>query len=208
MKATKTRILIADDHSLMRVGIRSMLESEGTFRVVGECGNGEEAVQSTQDLNPDVIIMDLMMPMMNGADATAAILEKKPDAKIIVLTSFGSSAEMAKAIKAGAVGALLKESPSEELIGAINAIMRGEKAINPEISASLASHASQPELTGKQLEILAAIAAGNPDKNIADQFHISIAGVRKHLNAIMSKLGAASRTEAVAIALRKQLLKT
>ena len=206
MKSTKTRILIADDHSLMRVGIRSMLESEGTFRVVGECSNGEEAVRATQDLNPDVIIMDLMMPMMNGADATAAILEKKPDAKIIVLTSFGSSAEMAKAIKAGAVGALLKESPSEELIGAINAI--GEKAINPEISATLASHASQPELTEKQLEILAAIAAGNPDKNIADQFHISIAGVRKHLNAIMAKLGASSRTEAVAIALRKQLLKT
>ena len=84
MKSTKTRILIADDHSLMRVGIRSMLESEGTFRVVGECSNGEEAVKATQDLNPDVIIMDLMMPMMNGADATAAILEKKPDAKIIV----------------------------------------------------------------------------------------------------------------------------
>ena len=208
MKATKTRILIADDHSLMRIGIRSMLESEGTFRVVGECSNGEEAVQATQDLNPDVIIMDLMMPMMNGADATMAILEKMPDAKIIVLTSFGSSAEMAKAIKAGAVGALLKESPSEELISAINAVMEGKRAINPEISAYISSHASQLELTEKQLEILAAIAAGNPDKNIADQFHISIAGVRKHLNAIMSKLAASSRTEAVAIALRKQLLKT
>ena len=207
MKTAKTTILIADDHSLMRVGIRSMLESEGSFRVIGECGNGEEAVRAVQDLNPDVIIMDLMMPMMNGADATAAILEKKPDTKIIVLTSFGTSAEMAKAIKAGAVGALLKESPSEELIGAINAIMRGEKAINPEVSGYLSSHANQPELTERQLEILAAIAAGNPDKSIADQFHISIAGVRKHLNAIMSKLGASSRTEAVAIALRKHLLK-
>ena len=207
MKTAKTTILIADDHSLMRVGIRSMLESEGSFRVIGECGNGEEAVRAVQDLNPDVIIMDLMMPMMNGADATAAILEKKPDAKIIVLTSFGTSAEMAKAIKAGAVGALLKESPSEELIGAINAVMNGKTAINPEVSGYLSSHANQPELTERQLEILAAIAAGSPDKTIADQFRISIAGVRKHLNAIMSKLGASSRTEAAAIALRKHLLK-
>ena len=207
MKAEKTRILIADDHSLMRVGIRSMLESEGTFLVVGECGNGEEAVKAAVELNPDVIIMDLMMPMMSGADATAAILERNPEAKIVVLTSFGTSAEMAKAVKSGAVGALLKESPSEELIGTINAVMRGEKTINPEVSAYLSSSANRPELTERQLEILAAIAAGNPDKNIANQFHISIAGVRKHLNAIMSKLGASSRTEAVAIALHKYLLK-
>ena len=141
------------------------------------------------------------------SDANRAILERNPKAKIIVLTSFGSSAEMAKAIKAGAVGALQKESPSEELIDAINAVMEGRATISPEIAAGLSSYANQPELTERQLDILAAVAAGNLDKNIADQFHISIAGVRKHLNTVMAKLGASSRTEAVAIALRKHLLK-
>jgi NarL family two-component system response regulator LiaR len=207
MKNRKIHILIADDHALMRVGIRSMLESQSAFDVTGECCDGESAVKMAQEIKPDVIIMDLMMPKMNGAEATKAILESNPEIKIIVLTSFGASVEMAKAIQAGAAGALLKESPSEELIKAIFAVMNGETAIHSEVSEYIGELECQPELTQRQLEILTAIAAGNTDKAIADEFKISIAGVRKHLLAITSKLGACSRTEAVSIALRKRLLK-
>ena len=207
MKNTKIKILIADDHALMRVGIRSMLESNTDLTVVGESCDGEAAVAMAQQLRPDVIIMDLMMPKMNGGAATEKILSLLPKTRVIVLTSFGTSSEMAKALHAGAVGALLKESPSEELISAIHAVMAGKTAIHPEVLSYLQSAKEQPELTPRQLDILKSVASGSPDKLIAEQHQISIPGVRKHLNAIMTKLGATSRTEAVAIALRKHLLK-
>lgn len=208
MKQGKTRILIADDHALMRVGIRSMLESTGDFTVIGECCDGESAVAMALKAKPDVVIMDLMMPKMNGAEATRQIVEALPHTRVIVLTSFGTSVEMAKAIQAGAAGALLKESPSDELIQAILTVMNGKTAIHQEVSDSIEEMESQPELTQRQLDILAAVAGGGTDKAIADKFGISVAGVRKHLIAIMSKLDATSRTEAVAIALRRHLLKT
>ena len=144
---------------------------------------------------------------MNGAEATRRIVETLPHTRVIVLTSFGTSSEMAKAIHAGAAGALLKESPSDELIQAILTVMDGKTAIHEEVSAHLADITRLPEFTQRQLEILKALAAGLTDKAIADTFGISVAGVRKHLIAIMSKLGATSRTEAVAIALRRSLLK-
>ena len=203
-----TRIMLADDHALMRVGIRSMLESQGDFNVIGECCDGESAVRMALETRPDVVIMDLMMPKRNGAEATKKILESLPQTRIIVLTSFGTSSEMSRAIQAGAAGALLKESPSEELIKAILAVRDGKTAIHQEVLDYLDAIKSQPEFTERQLEILKAVAEGWPDKTIADRFHISIAGVRKHLNAILSKLGANSRTEAVAIALRNHLLES
>ena len=208
MKQGKTRILIADDHALMRVGIRSMLESTGDFTVIGECCDGESAVAMALKAKPDVVIMDLMMPKMNGAEATRQIVEALPHTRVIVLTSFGTSVEMAKTIQAGAAGALLKESPSDELIQAILTVMNGKTAIHQEVSDSIEEMESQPELTQRQLDILAAVAGGGTDKAIADKFGISVAGIRKHLIAIMSKLDATSRTEAVAIALRRHLLKT
>lgn len=200
--------MIADDHALMRVGIRSMLESQSSFSVVGECRDGESAVRMAHELNPDVIIMDLMMPKINGAEATEKILANAPAIHVIVLSSFGASSEMARAIHAGAVGALLKESPSDELIKAILTVMDGGSVISREISDYMDTMESQPEFTQRQLDILAAIAAGGTDKTIAAQLGISVAGVRKHLIAVMSKLGATSRTEAVAIALRRRLLDT
>ena len=208
MKQGKVRIMIADDHALMRVGIRSMLESQSSFSVVGECRDGESAVRMAHELNPDVIIMDLMMPKINGAEATEKILANAPAIHVIVLSSFGASSEMARAIHAGAVGALLKESPSDELIKAILTVMDGGSVISREISDYMDTMESQPEFTQRQLDILAAIAAGGTDKTIAAQLGISVAGVRKHLIAVMSKLGATSRTEAVAIALRRRLLDT
>ena len=208
MKSRPIRIIIADDHALMRVGIRSMLESQSSFSVVGECRDGESAVRMAHELNPDVVIMDLMMPKMNGAEATEKILANAPAIHVIVLSSFGASSEMARAIHAGAAGALLKESPSDELIKTILTVMDGGTAISREISDYMDTMESQPEFTQRQLDILAAIAAGGTDKAIAAQLGISVAGVRKHLIAVMSKLGATSRTEAVAIALRRCLLDT
>lgn len=208
MKSRPIRIIIADDHALMRVGIRSMLESQSSFSVVGECRDGESAVRMAHELNPDVVIMDLMMPKMNGAEATEKILANAPAIHVIVLSSFGASSEMARAIHAGAAGALLKESPSDELIKAILTVMDGGTAISREISDYMDTMESQPGFTQRQLDILAAIAAGGTDKTIAAQLGISVAGVRKHLIAVMSKLGATSRTEAVAIALRRRILDT
>jgi DNA-binding NarL/FixJ family response regulator len=185
-----------------------MLESQSSFSVVGECRDGESAVRMAHELNPDVVIMDLMMPKINGAEATEKILTNAPAIHVIVLSSFGASSEMARAIHAGAAGALLKESPSDELIKAILTVMDGGSAISREISDYMDTMESQPEFTQRQLDILAAIAAGGTDKTIAAQLGISVAGVRKHLIAVMSKLGATSRTEAVAIALRRRLLDT
>ena len=204
----KIRILVADDHLVVRMGISALLGTERDFDVVGQAKDGTEAVTEALRLKPDVVIMDLMMPKMNGAEATRQIVEALPHTRVIVLTSFGTSAEMAKAIQAGAAGALLKESPSDELIQAILTVMDGKTAIHEEVSSHLADITPLPEFTQRQLEILKALAAGLTDKAIADTFGISVAGVRKHLIAIMSKLGATSRTEAVAIALRRHLLKT
>ena len=208
MKSRPLRIIIADARALLRVGIRTILEAQSRLSVVGECRDGESAVRMAHELNPDVVIMDLMMPKMNGAEATEKILANAPAIHVIVLSSFGASSEMARAIHAGAAGALLKESPSDELIKTILTVMDGGTAISREISDYMDTMESQPEFTQRQLDILAAIAAGGTDKAIAAQLGISVAGVRKHLIAVMSKLGATSRTEAVAIALRRCLLDT
>ena len=153
MKNRKIKILIADDHALMRVGIRSMLESQNDFSVIGECCDGESAVNAALNTKPDVVIMDLMMPKMNGAEATKKILESEPNTRVIVLTAFGTSMEMSKAIQAGAVGALLKESPSEELITTIFTVMEGKTAIHKEILGHLDMINSMPEFTARQLQI-------------------------------------------------------
>ena len=155
--------------------------------------------------NIDRICKGTRVPRREGK-SVRRIVEALPNTRVVVLTSFGTSAEMAKAIQAGAAGALLKESPSDELIRAILTVMDGKTAIHEEVSSHLADIKPQPEFTQRQLEILQALAAGLTDKAIAEQFEISVAGVRKHLNAIMSKLGVFSRTEAVAVALRKHLL--
>ena len=202
----KIKVLVADDHAIVRTGLVSLLSRAADIEVVGEASNGAAAVTKSARLMPDVVVMDLVMPKKDGVVATAELHERFPGMKILVLTSFGTSAEMAKAIQAGAAGALLKESPSDELIRAICTVMDGKTAIHEEVSSHLADIKPQPEFTQRQLEILQALATGLTDKAIAEQFEISVAGVRKHLNAIMAKLGAFSRTETVAVALRKHLL--
>ena len=203
----KTSVLIADDHSLLRMGLRSMLRQEADMEVVGEAVNGEMAVELVRKLKPDVVVMDLMMPKLNGADATRSILERNPDTKVIILTSFGTSSDLQRAISYGAVGALTKEAPGENLVKAIRQVRAGETAISAEIADAADSDSAQPLLTDKQSEILQSVVQGRTNRQIADRFDISEDGVKKHLRLIFAKLGASSRAEAVAIALRKHLLK-
>ena len=203
----KTRILIADDHMLMRMGLRSMLRYQSDMTVVGEAANGEAAVEQARELKPDVIIMDLMMPVLDGAEATRLILKDNPNAKIIILTSFGSSADMNRALSYGAVGAQTKEAPTDSLIDAIHAVLKGDTAIAPEIAQEAAEEPAPITLTERQRGILQSVVRGLTNKEISAQYDLSPISVKKYLSAIFAKIGAANRTEAAAIALRKHLLK-
>ena len=206
MKAQPIRIFIADDHALMRVGLRSMLGLEPDLEIVGEAADGEDAIRQVRALRPDVVIMDLMMPKTNGVEATRAILQDLPDTKIVILTSFGTSDELRRAVAHGAVGVQPKEDPTENLITSIRTVMRGETAFPPEVKRMLDAEPPPNPLTDKQAELLRLVIKGQTDKQIADAFGISDSGVKKHLKLIFAKLGATNRTEAAAIALRNSLL--
>lgn len=201
-----TTILIADDHALMRVGLRSILELEPGIAVVGEVGDGCAAVSLAQRLKPDVIIMDLMMPKKDGAAATREIIATLPGTKIMILSSYGSAPEMRRAVDAGAVGALQKESATRDILKAIRKVIAGEPFFDAEILRKIGGLGDAPELTEKQLSVLRRMAAGQPNKEIAGCMGISRHGVDKHIAAIFRKLGCSTRTEAVDIAHRRQLL--
>ncbi len=203
----KIRILIADDHLIVRTGIAAILGTEKDLEVVGQAKNGLEAVSETIRLCPDIVIMDLMMPNMSGADATARIISFAPKTGIIILSSFSDSADMARAIAAGARGAQAKEAPTDALVDAVRVVAAGGTAISPEIDQLIKEDPPPTTLTEKQADILKSAARGLSNKDIAKQFGISPVSVKKHMSAIFLKLGAATRAEASAIALRKHLLK-
>ena len=203
----KIRILIADDHAVVRLGLVSLLESEADMLVVGQAKDGEEAVILTRQLKPDVVIMDLMMPKKDGAAATDEITRETPEAKVIILTSYGAADDVAHALEAGASGAIMKTAEDETLVSALRRIVAGERIISPEIKKLLVENPPIPALTPRQQEILASITRGLTNKDIATELGIRHDGVDRHVNAILKKIGAANRAEAVAIALRKHLLK-
>ena len=204
---SKIRIVIADDHSLMRIGLKSFLSSVPGMDVVGEAENGEQAVATVLSTRPDVVVMDLMMPVVGGAEATRRILADAPETKIIILTSFGNSADLLRAIEYGAVGAQTKEAPTQDLVAAIRDVAAGKTAIMPDIAQLVDDEPPPAELTEKQATILQSVQRGLSNRDIAKQFDISENSVKKHLKRIFVKIGAATRAEAVAIALRKHLLK-
>ena len=201
------RIFIADDHALMRVGLRSMLGAEPDMEIVGEAANGADAVKRVKCLRPDVVILDLMMPKLNGAEATREIMRELPETKVVILSSFGALAELQQAIACGAVAMQPKEDPTENLIRSIRLVMQGETAFPAEVRRMLAGESPPSPLTERQAVLLSHVVRGLTDKQIADRLDISESGVKKHLKLIFAKLGATNRTEAVAIALRKRLLK-
>jgi len=200
-------ILIADDHAVVRRGLRSILQIEKDFQIVGEASNGIEAVEMARRLKPHVIIMDLIMPEKSGSEATAEILAKLPDTRILLLTTFGTADDVAKALEAGAVGALMKTSDESEIIASIRTIAAGGHAVSQEIKCLIAENPPAPELTPRQLEILNSLSRGYSNAEIAEVFGISEFSVREHVANIMAKLDASNRAEAVATALRKNLLK-
>lgn len=203
----KIKILLADDHRLLRMGLATLIASEKDMEVVGEAENGIEAVELARTLRPDIVIMDLMMPELSGAEATKTIHAELPDVKIMILTSFGTSAELAEAINAGAVGALIKDTATEDLVAAIRDVHAGKKVIPKKLLAFAKDFAEAPKLSTHQLEILASVMKGLSNADIARLHNLSEITIKKHLSAIFERIGAANRAEAVTIALRKQLLK-
>lgn len=210
------RILIADDHAIVRDGIRSLLATVPDIEVVAEAENGREAVSKARGLQPDVILMDLMMPEMDGIEAIGQIMEREPEARILVLTSFSADDKVFPAIKAGARGYLLKDSDSQELVQAIRQVYRGESWLHPKIARKLLRELSteppaQQEssevdpLTGREVEVLHLVALGMSNQEIAIKLVISEGTVRTHVSNILSKLHVASRTQATLYALREGL---
>ena len=189
------------------MGLGALLGAEEDIEVVGEAKNGEETVSVALALTPDVIIMDLAMPKKDGAAATAELHERLPSAKVLVLTSYSTSDGIARAIEAGAAGALMKSVENEALVDAIRAIHAGKRIIPANIRRLLAEDPPVPELSLRQREILASITRGLSNDDIAQQLGIGKASIKTHVLALYQKLGAANRAEAVAIALRKHLLK-
>ena len=202
------KVLLADDHAIVRMGLASLLGTKKDIEVVGEAEDGEAAVRKVLKLTPDVVIMDLMMPKLDGVEATAEIHRRLPGVKIMILTSYGASDGIAHALSAGATGALMKSTEFSEFVAAIRRVAAGERVIAPEIARQLAEDPPVPELTPRQAEILQSITRGLTNADIARQLGIREDSVKEHVNAIFAKLGAANRSEAVAITLRKHLLKT
>lgn len=201
------RVLIADDHAIVRHGLCALLGTERGIEVVGEARDGNEAVARTKQLAPDVVVMDIVMPRKDGVEATEEIRAAVPSAKIVVLTSFGTSDKISRAIEAGATGALMKTAEDRELLSAIRTVASGGRVISPAVRKLISTDPPAPELTPRQLEILQAMARGLTNKDIAKMFSIRTDGVNEHVLAILAKLGAANRTEAVATAIRKQLIR-
>jgi len=223
------RVFIVDDHAIVRDGIRSLLATEPDIKVVGEAENGKDAVSKAQSLQPDVILMDLVMPEMDGIEAIRRIMARQPEARILVLTSFTAENKVFPAIKAGAMGYLLKDTGSEELVRAIHQVYRGESSLHPKIARMLlqemveASRAERPTrdvghqprlpgrpptvdpLTEREMEVLKLVARGCSNREIADQLLIAEGTVRTHVSNILSKLHLASRTQATLYALREGL---
>ncbi|HEU0297774.1 MAG TPA: response regulator transcription factor [Anaerolineales bacterium] len=206
------RVLLTDDHAIVRKGVRALLATERDIQVIGEAGNGVEAVAQAEALCPDVILMDLVMPKLDGIEATRQITAKIPSARVIVLTSFAADEKVFPAIKAGALGYLLKDSGPEELVRAIRQVYRGEPSLEPSIARKVLFELAQAPkqqslttdpLTGRELDVLRLIAQGCSNKEIALKLCVSELTVRTHVSNILCKLHLASRTQAALYALQK-----
>ena len=202
------RILIVDDHLVVRMGLSALITLEPGLSVVGEAEDGESALELVGKLHPDVVVMDIMMPRMNGVEATARIAAVHPEARILLLTTFSASGEVVQALDAGACGAIVKDSSQKDLVAAIRAVAAGRRVVSPEISRTIAGVSSKPQLSERHRTILDYVARGLSNPEIGKLLGIGPDCVKAHLKIIYSRLGVATRAEAVAFALRENLLKT
>ncbi len=209
-----TRILIVDDHAIVREGLRMLLADVPTLEIVGEAADGNAAVTQAASLQPDVILMDLVMPGLDGREATRRILAAQPDCRILVLTSFAEDQNVVTAMQAGAAGYLLKDVLQADLVNAIERVMRGEPALHPEAQRKLIEHLARPtpktdselnDLTEREREVLALIARGHSNRQIADTLYITEGTVKGHVSNILSKLHVQDRTQAALFAVKHGL---
>lgn len=200
------RILVVDDHPVVRQGIAVLISTQSDMTLVAEGSNGREAIQQFRAHRPDVTIMDLQMPEMNGLDALIAIRGEFPDAKIIVLTTYAGDVQILRALKSGAQGYLLKSTFHKELVDTIRAVHAGKKTLSPEASYQIAEHSMDDALTPAEVDVLRLIAAGNANKQIADQLSITEDTVKWRVKNILSKLGAHDRTHAAMIGLKRGII--
>jgi DNA-binding NarL/FixJ family response regulator len=208
--SSTVRVVIADDHPVVRAGLRGMLEPESDIEVVGEATNGREAVSLVGRLEPEVVLMDLQMPELDGVAATKQIRDRHPETNVLVLTTFDTDADITRAISAGATGYLLKDAPRQDLFQAIRAAARGESVLTPAVASRLMSKMRGPavqSLSEREIEVLTQVADGNSNKDIAGKLYISEATVKTHLVHIFSKLGVDDRTAAVTVALEQGIIR-
>lgn len=209
------RVLIADDHHVVRGGIRALLETENDIHVIDEAADGVEAVLKMRALNPDIILMDLMMPRKTGIEAIVEIKQEDPNARILVLTSYSDDEKVFAAIKAGALGYILKETSTKELLQAIHDVYRGESSLHPAIARKLIRELNRPSnlppsddpLTERETEVLVYVARGDSNQDVANSLFISERTVRTHVSNILGKLHLANRTQAALYALKEGLTK-
>jgi NarL family two-component system response regulator LiaR len=207
------RVVVTDDHAIVRKGICALLATEPDIEVVGEAQNGEEAIAVAQEAEPDVILMDLVMPRMDGLEATRRITARQPGVRVLVLTSFDGDDKVFPSIEAGALGYLLKDSGPGELVRAIHQVHRGESALHPSIARRLLRQLSEPpkpgpnaaSLTGREIDVLRLVALGHSNREISRRLVISESTVRTHVSNILAKLRVGSRTQAAIYALREGL---
>ena len=202
----KIRILIADDHSLMRFGLRTLFSHQSDMTVVGEACDGREAIRMTDELLPDVVLMDLMMPVVNGADATKRLCESHPETKVVIITSYSTADDLVRAVSNGASGAMLKSAPIDDVVETVRLVHGGKESFPREVRRLLREAESASTLTERQIKILTAAAEGLTNQQIAERLSISPSGVNKHLLSVYQKLSVSSRAEAVAISIRRQLI--
>jgi len=204
--SAQIRILAVDDHVLVREGIAVLVGTQSDMTLVAEASNGREAIQQFRTHRPDVTLMDLQMPEMNGLDAIIAIRGEFPNAKIVVLTTYQGDVQILRSLKAGAQGYLLKNTFHKELVETIRAVHAGRKALSPEASYEIAEHATDDALTPAEISVLRLIAAGNANKQIADQLKITEETVKSRVKNILSKLGANDRTHAAMIGMKRGII--
>jgi DNA-binding NarL/FixJ family response regulator len=204
--AAPIRILTVDDHAVLREGIAAIVAPEPDMVIAGEAENGAEAIEAFRRLRPDVTLMDLQMPVKDGLQAIAELRELNPDARIVVLTTYDGDVQAVRALKAGAHGYLLKSSLRKELLDTIRLVHAGRRYVLPEIAQEIAIHAAEEPLTVREIDILARVAAGKPNKIVAWELSLSEDTVKAHMRSIFSKLDVGDRTQAVTTALRRGII--